>query len=340
MRAMRVHNTGHRSPVTSHASAAVMCAALLAASTCAALAAQQAVFPDKPIRLIIGSAPGSGPDIISRVMAERLYKTWGQRIVVDSRPGAAGVISAELALRANPDGYTWMMLTSQLLVATSVFPDVKFNLGRDFASVSLIGTVPFVLMVNPDAVPAKSVSELIEFAKKQPGKLRYGSAGTGASEHLCGVMFTKLTGTSMLHVPYKGIPQAIADTLAKEVQFTYAVMPAALPMITAGRLRALGVTSPKRSPSLPDVPAIGETVRGYDMFGWYSIVAPTGTPGAILDKVSAEVIKAVKEPEFAKQLRSLGTDAVGSTRAELDAFRRSQTTKITELVKTSGVDFK
>ena len=160
-----------------------------------AQAAQQAAFPDKPIRLIIGSAPGSGPDIISRVMAERLYKTWGQRVVVDSRPGAAGVISAELALRANPDGYTWMMLTSQLLVATSVFPDVKFNLGKDFASVSLIGTVPFVLMVNPEAVPAKSVSELIEFAKKQPGKLRYGSAGTGASEHLCGVMFTRLTGT-------------------------------------------------------------------------------------------------------------------------------------------------
>ena len=170
-----------------------------------AQAAQQAAFPDKPVRLIIGSAPGSGPDIISRVMAERLYKTWGQRVVVDSRPGAAGVISAELALRANPDSYTWMMLTSQLLVATSVFPDVKFNLGKDFASVSLIGTVPFVLMVNPEAVPAKSESELIEFAK---------------------------------------------------------------------------------------------------------------------------------------QLRSLGTDSVGSTRAELDAFRRAQTKKITELVKTSGVDLK
>jgi len=140
--------------------------------------AAPATYPDKPIRLIIGSAPGSGPDIISRVLAERLYKSWGQRIVVDARPGAAGVISAELALNANPDGYTWMILTSQLLVATSVFKDIKFNLEKDFQSISLIGTVPFVLMVNPQ-VEAKSVSELVALAKKSPGALRYGSAGTG-----------------------------------------------------------------------------------------------------------------------------------------------------------------
>jgi len=301
--------------------------------------AAQGAYPEKPIRLIIGSAPGSGPDIISRVVAERLYKAWGQRVVVDSRPGVAGILSAELALRANPDGYTWMMLTSQLFVATSVYPDLKFNLDKDFASISLIGTVPFVQMVNPQ-VPAKSIRELIDLAKKSPGKLRYGSAGAGASEHLSGVMFTRLTGTDMLHVPYKGIPQAIADTMAGEVQLTYAVLPAALPQIQSGRLRALGVTSPKRSPSIPDVPSISEVVPGYAMIGWYSLVAPTGTPVTVLAKASAEVVKAAKEPEFGEQLKVLGTEVVGGTRADLDAFRRSERKRISELVKASGVDIK
>lgn len=301
--------------------------------------AAQSAYPDKPVRLIIGSAPGSGPDIISRVMSERLYKTWGQRVVVDARPGAAGVISADLALRSAPDGYTWMMLTSQLLVATSVFPDVKFNLAKDFASIALIGSTPFVLVVNP-TVPVKSVGELIELAKKQPGQLRYGSAGTGASEHLCGLMLTQLTGTRMLHVPYKGVPQALADTLAKEVHMTYGVVAATLPMITTGRVRALGVTSAKRSPSLPDVPSISETVPGYDLFGWYSIVAPTGTPTSILEKVSAEIVKAAKEPEFGEQLKGLGIEIVGLPRAELDKFRQEQTKRVQGLVKAAGADMK
>src|SRR5688572_16439778 len=186
--------------------AAILVASVLGAP---AHAAQSAAYPERPVRLVIGSAPGSGPDIISRVLAERLYKSWNQRIVVDARPGVAGVISADLVSRSAPDGYTWMMLTSQLMVATSIYKDLKFNLDKDFSSVSLIGTVPFVLVVNPQ-VPAKSIGELIAHAKKAP--LRYGSAGAGASEHLCGFLFTRLTGTNMLHVPYKGIAQALADT--------------------------------------------------------------------------------------------------------------------------------
>ena len=299
----------------------------------------QGAYPDKPIRLIIGSAPGSGPDIIARLVADHLYGVWGQRVVVDSRPGVAGILSAELALRAERDGYTWMMLTSQLFVATSVYPDLKFNLDKDFASVSLIGTVPFVQMVNPQ-VPAKSIPELIALAKKSPGKLRYGSAGAGASEHLSGVMFTRLTGTDMLHVPYKGIPQAIVDTLANEVQLTYAVYPAARPQVESARLRALGVTTPKRSPALPNVPAISEFVPGYAMFGWYSIVAPNGTPAAVLNKVSTEVAKAAKEPAFGEKLKVLGIEIVGGGRKELDEFRRDERKRITELVKAAGVDIK
>ena len=299
--------------------------------------AAQPAYPEKPIRFVIGSAPGSGPDIISRALADRLYGAWGQRIVVDSRPGVGGILSAELVLRAAPDGYTWMMLTSQLMVATAVYPNVKFNLDKDFASISLIGTVPFALVVNPE-LPAKSIRELIELAKTTP--LRYGSAGTGATEHLSGVLFTRLTGTDMLHVPYKGVAEALAATMGKEVHLTYVVLPAVLAMIQAGRVRALGVTSLKRTALLPDVPSISETVPGYQTHGWYSVVAPTGTPEAVLAKASAEVAKAVKEPQFGEQLKSLGLDLVGSSRAELDAFRRDQRKQISEIVKASGVDVK
>ena len=302
----------------------------------AARAAQPA-FPEKPIRLVLGSAAGSGPDIVARALAERLYGAWGQRIVVDARPGVAGILSADLVLRAVPDGYTWMILTSQLLVATSVYPNVKFNLAKDFASVSLIGTVPFVLVVNPD-LPVKSIRELIEYAKKTP--LQYGSAGTGASEHLSGVLFTRLTGTDMLHVPYKGIAEALNATMGKEVQLTYGVVPAVLGAVQGGRVRALGVTGPKRNALLPDVPPIADTVPGYNTLGWYSVVAPTGTPEGVLAKASAEISKSVKEPAFGEQLKGLGLDLVGSSRAELDQFRRAQTKQIGDIVKTAGVTVK
>ncbi len=299
--------------------------------------AAQSGYPEKPIRLVIGSAPGSGPDIISRALADRLYGAWGQRVVVDSRPGVAGILSAELVLRSAADGYTWMMLTSQLMVATSVYPNVKFNLDKDFSSVSLIGTVPFVLVVNPD-LPAKSVRELIAVAKKTP--LKYGSAGTGASEHLSGVLFTRLTGTEMLHVPYKGVAEALAATMAREVDMTYGVVPAVVGAIQSGRVRALGVTSQKRNALIPDVPSISETVAGYQTLGWYSIVVPRGTPEPILAKVASEVAKAVKNPQFGEQLKNLGLDIVGSTRTELDAFRRAQRKQITEIVKVAGIDVK
>ena len=299
--------------------------------------AAQPAFPEKPIRLVLGSAPGSGPDIVARALADRLYGAWGQRIVVDARPGVAGILSADLVLRTVPDGYTWMILTSQLLVATSVYPNVKFNLAKDFASISLIGTVPFVLVVNPE-LPVKSIRELIEYAKKTP--LQYGSAGTGASEHLSGVLFTRLTGTDMLHVPYKGVAEALNATMGKEVQLTYGVVPAVLGAVQGGRVRALGVTGPKRNALLPDVPPISDTVPGYNTLGWYSVVAPTGTPEAVLAKASVEIARLVKDPAFGEQLKGLGLDLVGSSRAELDQFRREQTKQIADIVKAAGVTVK
>jgi tripartite-type tricarboxylate transporter receptor subunit TctC len=303
-----------------------------------ALAAQPASgYPERPIRLVIGSAPGSGPDIIARVLSERLYKSWQQRIVVDARPGLAGAVSAEIVTRAIPDGYTWLMMTSQLFIATKVYKDLKFDLERDFASVALIGTVPYVLVVNPQ-LPAKSVGDLIQLSKKTP--LRHGSAGPGGGEHLCMVYFLHAAGTKMLHVPYKGIAQALLDVVAQEIHTTFAVVPAALPFVQGQRVRAIGVTSPKRVPLLPDVPPIADTVPGFENFGWYSIIAPKATPVAVLDKVSAEIVKAVKEPEFGEQLKTLGIGIVGGSRAELDAFRKSESKRMGDIVKRANLEIK
>jgi tripartite-type tricarboxylate transporter receptor subunit TctC len=315
---------------------------LLAAIAIFAMAAAPAaygaapVFPEKPVRLIIGSAPGSGPDIISRLVADHLYKVWGERVVVDSRPGVAGVISAEQALRANPDGYTWMMLTSQLFIATSVYPDLKFNLDKDFVSMSLVGSVPWLLTINPK-VPAKSVSELIALAKKSPGKLRYGSGGPGSGEHFTTVMFTHMAGINMLHVPYKGVAQALLDTVANEVQMQFAVYPAGKPHIDSGRLRGLGVSTAKRAPGLPNLPPIAETVPGYVTFGWYSIVAPKGTPEGVLNKASQEIVKAAREPAFGERLKVLGIEIIGGGRKELDEFRTAERKRLTDLVKATGI---
>jgi tripartite-type tricarboxylate transporter receptor subunit TctC len=312
-------------------------AALLALAPPVLAAQSASTYPDRPIRFVIGSAPGSGPDIIARVLSERLYKSWQQRIVVDARPGLAGAVSAEIAARAVPDGYTWLMMTSQLFIATKVYKDLKFDLERDFASVALIGTVPYVLVVNPQ-MPVKSVAELIQLTKKT--ELRHGSAGPGGGEHLCMVYFLHSAGTKMLHVPYKGIAQALADVAGQEIHTTFAVVPAALPMVQGGRVRPIGVTSTKRVPLLPDVPPISDTVPGFENFGWYSVIAPKATPVAVLEKVSAEVVKAVKEPEFGQQLKVLGIGIIGGSRAELDAFRKSESKRMGDIVERANLEIK
>ena len=296
-------------------------------------------FPSKPIRLIVGSAPGSGPDIMAKLVADHLLGVWAQRVVVDPRPGVAGILSAEQALRANPDGYTWMMLTSQLFVATSVYPNLKFDLDTDFASVSLIGSVPWVLTVN-NQLAAKSVSELIAAAKKSPGAIRYGSGGQGSGEHFTTAMFAHLSGIEMLHVPYKGVAPALLDTIANEIQLQFAVYPAALPHVTSGRLRALGVSTAKRVAGLPEVPPIAETVPGFVTFGWYSIVVPKGTPELVLRRASAEVVKAAREPVFGERLRVLGIDIIAGGREELDDFRVRERKRLTEIVKATGISIR
>ena len=313
----------------------ILIAAWLALAAPALAAQSESKYPDRPIRLVIGSAPGSGPDIIARVLAERLYRPWQQRIVVDARPGLAGAVSAEIVTRSAPDGYTWLMMTSQLFIATKVYKNLKFDLERDFASIALIGTVPYVLVVNPQ-VPAASVSDLIQYSKKTP--LRHGSAGPGGGEHLCMVYFLHMADTKMLHVPYKGIAQALGDVAGQEIHTTFAVVPAALPFVQGKRVRTIGVTSTKRAPLLPDVPTIADTVPGFENFGWYSIIAPKATPAAVVQKVSAEIVKAVKEPEFGEQLKTLGIEIVGSSHTAFDAFRKSESKRMGDIVKQANLE--
>jgi tripartite-type tricarboxylate transporter receptor subunit TctC len=232
-----------------------------------------------------------------------------------------------------------MMLTSQLFIATSVYPNLKFDLDKDFASVSLVGLVPWVLTLNPQ-VPAKSVTELIAVAKQSPGKLRYGSGGMGSGEHFTTVMFTHMAGIDMLHVPYKGVAPALLDAIANEIQMQFGVFPAAYPHVTSGRLRALGVSTQNRAPGLPNVPTIVETVPGYVTFGWYSIVVPKGTPVAIVDKAAAEVVRAAREPAFGDRLKSLGIEIIAGGRKELDDYRTSERKRLTQLVKETGISIR
>lgn len=322
-----------------HQLAAVLftAAALALAPPATRVCAAQPAYPDKPIRLIIGSAPGSGPDIVARLVAEHITGAWGQQVIVDSRLGAAGIISAELALKANPDGYTWLLVTSQLLIATSgVYPNVRFDIERDFPAIAMIGRIPYVLAVN-SKLPANTVPDLIALAKKAPGKLRHGSAGTGGGEHFTMELFKRAAGIDMLHVPYKGIAQAMIDVIANEIQTSFAVVAVAKPHVDSGRVRGLGVTTTRRAPGLPDLPPISDFLPGYDTFGWYSLVAPKGTPEAILDKVSAEVVKGISQAVFGERLRVHGIEVTAGGRKQLDTFRAAERKRFSELVKVTGV---
>lgn len=292
-------------------------------------------YPTRPIRIIALSSPGSGPDIVGRLLGQRFTEAWGQQVIVDTRPGASGIIGSEIAAKAAPDGQTLVIITSQAVIVSVMYQKLTYDLNRDFAPIGLVAWTPFILAVHP-SVPATSVKDLIVHAKAHPGKLRYGSGGTGSPPHLSVEMFRTMAGIDVLHVPYKGITPAMTDTIANQVQMIISVVPAILPTVKSGRLRALGVTSAKRAPLVPEVPTIAETVPGYEFIGWYSLAAPAKTPAAVLDKINAELAQALKTPEFRERLSGLGAVPLGSTRQELAAYIKEQSVKMDAAVKASG----
>ena len=311
--------------------ASFICAFLVASAAHAA----ELPWPSKPIRIVAASSAGSGPDIMSRLIGQKLTEAWGQQVVVDVRTGASGMIGAEVAARANPDGYTFLIATSQHAIVNVMYDKRAYDLVRDFAPVILIASTPFIMLVHP-SVPASSVNEFIALAKAKPGQLKYGSGGSGSPPHLSAEILKSLTGIDVLHVPYKGITPAINDTVAGHIQMAFSVVPACIALVRAGKVRALGVSSAKRTTLVPELPTIAESVPGYEFIGWYSLVTPVKTPQPIIARMNAEVWKALKSSDLPERIAALGAEPIGSTPETLAAFIRVQLEKMDKAVKASG----
>ena len=315
-----------------HMNKTMLAATLLAIASGAN--AQQ--YPTKPLRIIVMNTPGSGADIVTRLVAAKMSESLGQQVVVDNRAGASGNIGSEIAARAAPDGYTLAMITSQQPNVVALFDKLPYDLVNDFAPISLLAAAPYFLIVNP-AVTATSVKELIALAKSKPGSLSYGSAGSGSAPHLAAEVFKSMTGINLLHVPYKGTTPALTDTMAGQIQLTVLVAPLVLPAVKAGKVRALGVTSSKRTALAPEIPTVAETVPGYEWSGWYGLVAPAKTPAAIIAQLNAQQNQAIKGAEFKERLAGVGAEPIGSTPQEYGAHIKAQLAKMKLAIKLAGV---
>lgn len=294
-------------------------------------------YPDKPIRVIVPVPAGGTPDVVARMVAPGLSTLLGQQLVIDNRGGAGGLIGAELAAKAVPDGYTvFFSSPGSLTILPHLQKQVAYDTLRDFAPISLVSIGPFLLITHP-SVPVRTVKELIALAKADPGKLNYASAGSGAANHLAMELFKSMAGVNITHVPYKGAPQAVTDLIGGSVNLMFNSIPPVLQHIKTGRLRLLGVASAKRSPQLPDVPTINEAgVPGYEAITWFGLLAPAKTPKAIISRLNEATVKVVHAPDLKSQLEILGYDPVGSSPEAFAAFIRAESQKYAKVVKFSG----
>jgi len=309
------------------------------AAICLAVTSQLAfaAYPEKPVRLVVPSVPGGGTDTTMRMIAPKLGELLGQQVVLDNRGGAAGNIGAEAVARAAPDGYTLLAVISSHTINPHMMSKVPFDLERDFAPVSLAVTVPNVLLSNP-SLPVKTVKELIVFARARPGQLQYASAGYGSNPHLMMELFTRMAGVKMLHVAYKGIAPAFTDVMAGHVHMMAGNILNALPHVRSGRLRAYGVTSATRSSGAPEIPAIAESVPGYEAVQWFGLAAPAGTPREIVTRLHAAVVQALTDPVLSKRFVTDGADPRPSkSPEEFAAFMRSEHRKWGQVVKSAGI---
>ena len=293
-------------------------------------------YPTRAIRFIVPTAPGGGPDVVARLISPKLTELLGQQVVVENRAGANAMIGAELVAKAPADGYTWLFGTGQNTVNPSIMKSVPHDIVADFAPVSLVYQSSFILVVHPN-VPAKSVKEFITIAKAQPNKLNFGSGGIGSAAHLSGELFMMMTGVRMVHVPYKGVGLALTDLIGGQLDLMYPAIASAHPYYKSGRLRALGVTSPKRHPSSPEVPTIAETVPKFESRSWIGVLVPAGTPKDIVTRVNAAVVKVVNTPEIRQALIDQGTDPETNTPEEFGKYIRLEVARAAQVVKTAGI---
>jgi tripartite-type tricarboxylate transporter receptor subunit TctC len=270
-------------------------------------------WPNKPIKIVVPSPPGGSTDQLARLVAQRWQAAWGQSVVIENKPGAGLRLGAEYVAKSAPDGYTFLMAAVHHSIAQAVYSKRSYELQRDLTSVTVVAVVPNVLIV-PTALPAKNVAELVALAKKEPGKLSYGSTGLGTAHHLIGEQFNDMTGANLLHVPYKGSAPALVDLMGGQIQVMFDTVASCLPHIKSGKLRALAVATAKRSSALPDVPTLTESgLTGFDIASWFGLMAPTGTPAEAIQRAQAEVVKMLAAPEIRTQIDAMGADPVGNT---------------------------
>ncbi len=315
------------------ASAALLCAAL---SFPGQVAHAQA-WPTKPVRLLVGYAAGGGTDILARTFAQKMSEGFGRPVLVDNRPGAAGNIATELTVRSQPDGYTLLMGNVGPMAVNPHLYRMSVDPLRDLAPITLIALAPLLVVVHP-SLPVRSLKELADYARRESGKLSYSSAGVGSSNHLAGALFNIEAGTNVEHVPYKGAAPALADLIAGNVQLSFQTLPSVGDHVRNARLRALAVTSARRSVTYPEVPTSAESgFKGFEVSAWYSMVAPAGTPRAVVDRVRDEVVKALAQKDVRDRLSFDGAEPVGSTPEAFAAFMRAETQKWGRVVRLSGM---
>jgi len=300
-------------------------------------AAAQAQYPSRPIRLVVPYPPGGPTDFVGRAVAAKLTALLGQQIVVDNRPGAATVIGSDLVARSAPDGYNLLFGTGGgTFLAPLILPKVPYDPQKDFAPVAMLVMSPQVLVVHP-SVGANSVKELIAVAKTKPGQLNYSSVGTGTAPHLGGELFKSLAGVDIVHVPYKGTAPAMTDLIAGRVQLAFSSIPTVLAHVQAGRLKMLGTGGSKRSPALPDIPPVADTVPGFELVTWYAIFAPAGTPATIVNRLNREIAKVLKDADIQKRFGEQGLETTLMTPQELKRYTETDVSRWTRLIKAANI---
>jgi tripartite-type tricarboxylate transporter receptor subunit TctC len=295
-------------------------------------------YPNKPIHIVAPSTPGDAPDVIARLLADKLSTALGTQVIVDNKPGAGGVVGSEFVAKAAPDGYTVIMGNAGSHgINAAVYTKLPYDIQRDFAPVSQIAVAPNIFVINPE-IPAKTIQEFVAYAKARPGKLAYASGGNGSSSHMSMELFKSMTGVDLIHVPYKGSSPALTDVVAGQDAIMSVNMPPAVPLVKAGKLRALAVTTSTRSPLMPEVPTVAESgLPGYETVAWFGVLAPAGTPRDVVDKLSVEIAKIARLPEMRERLTSLGAEPVGSTPEQFAAIIARDIAKWTALSKSVGI---